>query len=80
MSNWQNIDTAPKDGKDRVDLGAFVGNQQKWLRVPDCYWHRKAKQWMTKHYDKDGYSALRAPFYPTHWMLRPEPPKAGNDD
>jgi hypothetical protein len=71
MAEWQPIETAPKDGT-RIDLFGTSGRHQ--LRVPDCYWHRKAQRWLTKHHDKDGYSALRLPFAPTHWQPLPAPP------
>jgi hypothetical protein len=70
---WQPIETAPKEGVSRIDLYGVVGKKGK--RVPNCYWHRKAGQWMTDCHDKDGFSFLRLPFKPTHWMPLPEPPK-----
>ena len=71
MTEWRPIETAPRNKK--VDLGQAYG-KGKFVRVPDCYWHRKAKQWITKHHDRAGYSALRLPFEPTHWMPIPSPP------
>ena len=70
VQGWMPIETAPLDGKRRIDLGGMCG--KSWRRVPDCYWHRKAKVWQTAHYDKDGYSRLRAPFMPTHWREAPD--------
>jgi len=72
---WRTIDSAPKNGKARIDLGAFGRGDKYWKRVPDCYWHKKMGRWITKHQDRDGYSALRLPFIPTHWMPRPAPPQ-----
>lgn len=69
---WRPIETAPKDGT-HFDLYGIAG--KRGIRVPDCYWHRNAQRWMTKHYDKAGYSALRLPFTATHWLPSPPPPK-----
>ena len=72
VAEWQPIETAPTGhGKTHVDLY----DAKRRIRVPDCYWHRKADQWMTRHHDKAGYSALRLPFSPTHWLPRPPEPK-----
>lgn len=70
---WQPIETAPRDGKDRIDLFDMA----RGLRAPDCYFHRKAGRWMSKHYDREGFSVLRLPFQPTHWMPLPTPPTEG---
>lgn len=70
MGDWKPIDTAPK--RRRVDLWGVSGKAA--YRVPDCYWHRRAGRWMTAHHCREGYSALRAPFTPTHWMERPAGP------
>lgn len=78
MADWKTIDAndpelqrVKRDGI-RVDLFGVAGRRS--FRVPDCYWHRKAQCWMTKHHDSDGYSALRLPFSPTHWQPIPPPP------
>ena len=74
---WQPIETAPKNG-DRLDLGSAYTTKDglKFLRAPDCYWHKKKASWMCKWYGRDGYSAIQAPFNPTHWMPLPDPPHA----
>lgn len=62
---WQPIETAPKGTK--IDLfDATAG-----IRAPDCYFHKKAQKWMCKWYGREGYSALRLPFSPTHWCATP---------
>ena len=71
-AKWLPIKSAPKDGT-RVDLYGSLGPKRS-ARVPDCYWHKKAGGWRCKHYDRDGYSALRLPFAPTHWMPTPALP------
>lgn len=62
---WRSMDSAPKDGQ-RVDLAMFT-KTGRWIRAPECYWHRKAERWISQWHDKDGYSSLRQPFVPTHW-------------
>jgi hypothetical protein len=72
VRGWLPIDSAPKDGA-RIDLGCHYTNG-KWHRAPDCYWHKKAGRWVSPHHDKEGYSVLRLPFMPTHWMPLPSAP------
>ena len=72
MTGWQPIETAPKNGT-RIDLGCL--SAKCFTRAPDCYWHKKAHRWISKWCGKEGYSALRLPFTPTHWMLPPPPPE-----
>ena len=75
VMDWQPIETAPKDGS-KVDLFGTLGKKYR-RRATDCYWHKKAGRWHTHTHDNDGYSALRLPFEPTHWMRPPAPPAQG---
>ena len=67
MTNWQPIETAPKDGyilvfgPDQMDIAAWEPhwpNGGAWLRM------------QTAEYDNDGALVKT----PTHWQPLPEPP------
>jgi hypothetical protein len=77
MSEWRTIDSAPKNRP--IDLGQRYMSRGKarFKRVPDCYWHKKTGRWNCIHRDRDGYSLLRLPFAPTHWMEITPPPHDG---
>lgn len=76
MSEWQLIDTAPKDGSE-VCLGVFLswGEQSKERDNPligNGFYHTGAWFW------KNGVWRNRLAQYlhkPTHWMPMPEPPE-----
>lgn len=79
MSDWQPIQTAPKDGT-WVDLWAVDWNDNG-KRIPNCIWDDK---WLTFIFP-DYFPALDDcvdvfvkddEYVPTHWMPIPEPPKA----
>jgi hypothetical protein len=72
MSEWQPIDTAPKDGSNvLVCIAGLTGSQG------EAFWYQGdeyASGWITW----DGANHTRT-FYttpPTHWMPLPEPPEA----
>jgi hypothetical protein len=73
MSDWQLIETAPKDGT-KVDIWAKTwlphSDSFTWQRFPNCSWdkgdtttNRRAK-WFGVYED----------WWPTHWMPLPDPP------
>lgn len=75
---WRPITGEPDTGKapwdgERYDL-FDVNHGKRGLRAPDSYWHKKAQQWMSKHYDNEGYSVLRMPFKASHYMPLATPP------
>jgi hypothetical protein len=76
-SDWQPIETAPKDGT-FVDIWAVSPNTGEGWRFPDCEWTRlvgaggKHLGWMTD--DGSGLESPAHPYRPTHWMLPPNPP------
>ncbi len=78
MSEWQPIETAPKDGA-RVDLWLQVyasPHSFGWsdaFRVIDCWW--KDGKWV--HRRDDGRVEALYPDYITHWMPIPDPPVDG---
>ena len=63
VSEWQKIETAPKDGTDVLVYGPTC-----W-RVTICRWHERDEWWETGT-DFITYNDL------THWMPLPEPPVA----
>lgn len=96
MTEWQTIDTAPKDGT-LIDLwcvppvmGEF---SVRGVRLTDCAWHEADDIFpftgWTRMQD-DGHRDLvegkptnqngLPPWQPTHWMPLPEPPKEQSDD
>lgn len=63
MSEWQPIETAPKDGRDV-------------LIVSDAYRDRVLVARWYKYNGKEGFRDWDADLHlPTHWMPLPEPPK-----
>ena len=63
MNGWQPIETAPKDGTEVLACRAG----QKWVQILN---------WQVDFGGHDGwFSSNGRPYYPTHWMLRPEPKK-----
>ena len=70
MSEWQPIETAPKDGtkvllvsnRGQVYIGQY--DDDRWVRKPEPYW-------CIAGMPKTHARAQR----PTHWMPLPEPPK-----
>lgn len=71
MSEWQPIETAPKDGTRidlwikwwRYDTDTFVGR-----RHTDCLWSISDKKWCSAHPLTAGKV--------THWIAIPAPPTA----
>lgn len=80
MSEWQPIETAPRDGTFvlgcvKPPSGAWIEEYEQWQAPRTVCWrgfHPNApgkKQWR----DANG-----RPFLPTHWQPLPEPPKENN--
>lgn len=68
MSEWQPIETAPKDGT-IIDLWVVeLDCDDSGFRFADAYWLEGA--WVDDFEEVDE-AACRI----THWMPRPEPPK-----
>jgi len=64
MSEWQPIETAPKDGKRIICWGPK-------LAVAECEWRKRFRD------EPEGWYRSNQPphVHPTHWMPLPEPPK-----
>jgi hypothetical protein len=60
---WRAIETAPKDGHERV----FIAG-----RYPNGIWYVEESYWMKSG---GGHWCGRKLEPPTHWMPLPEPPK-----
>jgi hypothetical protein len=69
MSEWQPIETAPRDGTE-IDLWA---SGRRWA---DCHWHLgEWLRWQSDSVDEEPTHKRIA--FPTHWM--PLPPAPGGD-
>jgi hypothetical protein len=71
MSEWQPIETAPKDVSVDLWVPACPELQFGGRRHPDCSWDENYGWWspMLEKFLED------YPVTPTHWMPLPEPPR-----
>lgn len=65
MTEWQPIETAPKDDHPILCYHPHPGGG---YRICTMLWHKPSSSWRA-----DVHSFIR--FDPTHWMPLPEPPK-----
>ena len=65
MSEWQPIETAPKDNKSILGYHPFSTGS---FRILTMLWDRNYRTWRA-----DVHSYIH--FKPTHWMPIPDPPK-----
>lgn len=72
MSEWQPINTAPRDGT-LIDIWATG-------RCPDCFWEEcdgedfMLSGWRQRYAESPGNSFSIDDLEPTHWMPLPQPP------
>jgi hypothetical protein len=71
MSDWQPIETAPKDGL-HVVCGFEKNGKIRTSRAQFSWLERG--RWFS-HYADKGYGAYPIPFKPTHWKPLPSPPE-----
>lgn len=68
MSEWQPIETAPRDGTDILTWRASQKTRLGVICGMHCgFWHPDMKEWQS--------SDLEWELLPTHWMPLPEPPE-----
>ena len=72
MSEWQPIDTAPKDGTEILLGGLYA--KKKWTQSVGS---RVGEYWMSNDGGDPEWSSILF-FKPTHWMPLPAPPKKGD--
>lgn len=84
MSEWQTIDSAPKDGT-KIDVWAVWRGEAVGERIPDAEWgvawdHDRETDVTGWINPTGGYDGVPAPLdeeqIATHWMPRPDPPLA----
>ena len=68
LSEWQPIETAPKDGTDILVMTGETMHVVRWINI-----HGDFDYWAVDD-NKHGPFTLRGKA-PTHWMSLPEPPK-----
>ena len=75
MSDWQPIETAPKDGQSVLLVrytGVIPRTKLYPFQIVVGFW--EITEWMaqnSEYYKQRDYEAL----HPTHWMPLPEPPQ-----
>lgn len=76
MTEWQPIETAPKDGRMVVVLGKSDGLETH--RIACAFWFQwEVGDWYysPQNIDEDFEGCRSLDFIPTHWMPLPEPPE-----
>lgn len=69
MSDWQPIETAPKDGTAVLLFGQFTND------FPVDARSRQIGQWFQGYSDRAWWVVNALPFYPTHWAPLLDEPK-----
>ena len=69
MTDWQPIETAPRDGTEILAL-QVDGRELTYTAV---HWETMAEEW--RDYSASGAAGF-TPFEPQYWMPLPEPPCA----
>jgi hypothetical protein len=80
MTDWQPIETAPKDGRKILLLEPFEYKDDYSECLSIGFWGsgylKNPKRWCNWHDSGDHYCDYFASVYnPTHWAELPEPPK-----
>lgn len=69
MSEWQPIESAPKDGTKVLAFGPHVNNREGSYIEVTPYWNGLHPRWSVEWMDGFGK--------PTHWQPLPAPPASG---
>ena len=73
MSEWQPIETAPRDGTAILVWPGVLFTEMTYFHTSVVRWHDWKEAWIEASGEE--YNT----FYPTHWMPLPPPPKKGNE-
>jgi hypothetical protein len=73
MSEWQPIETAPKDGSTVLLAEGNYVDCGFWNDGAECYGHRGGAGWFSE--DDRNNLLIASNIHPTHWMKFPDPPK-----
>ena len=71
MSNWQPIDTAPKDGTDILLFRSGAVHRGRWEKQR---YHERPKPYWSDDLERGLGVIWCREHPPTHWMPLPEPP------
>ena len=74
MTNWQPIDSAPKDGTDLLVAITHSLGADEWEAIQWVDWQTDDTKWPI--YQR----RIDIPFPPTHWMPLPPPPQEPTHD
>jgi len=69
MTEWQPIDTAPKDDGMPIIVYGLSEYHKTYEYVHLAYWKNYTESWWFEGEE----------MYPTHWMPLPAPPKKGDE-
>lgn len=81
MTQWQPIETAPKDGKKVLIVANGVIYAAWWNSEFENQWDEETSEyryvgaWTDDAVESFGYETV-ASYEPTHWMPLPDPPEA----
>jgi len=74
MTTWNDISTAPRDGRDILLFFPLEGLNHDWSpQTIIGYWRSNINYWVFQNRAVRGYSEQ---YQPTHWMPLPDPPSA----
>jgi hypothetical protein len=79
MSEWQPIETAPKDGTDIIAMYIHISTQivhaAFWMSCVEGLDDPEDEGWWTYDWSEVSRTKMTGWMTPTHWMPLPEPPK-----
>lgn len=75
MSEWKQIETAPKDGTSILLYSSKEPITEGWFET-SLEWGRPCNSWTNGWETSNGCDVGYNRLYPTHWMPLPPPPNA----